>query len=613
MLNFNEELHQYTNDKGDVYVSCTQLIEHYTPKFDKEFWLYYKVLQEKAGFSNDEEGKKLFSKWLTRGYGFSFKHKSIEALQEIAEKIGVNIVNVDYKDREWKKENKKSTDKGTKFHNLQEKNALTEGKGILSNGISLVYRSYNGGLENTSFGENGVEGIPELRLYNHEYKLAGTADDPVFYPKKIVEINDFKGLSLDTDIPTKLGWKKMKDINVGDEIFDGKGNITKVKDVSQIHYNPCYKLTFDCGEEIIADHEHRWVVFTGLGNRKNKENVFTTEEIFNYSNTKKTPVRIKNNSIELEETDLPIDPYVLGLWLADGNRTVGTITCVNNNIWEEIHKRGYKTSVNHNRNFDKAESRTIFGIKIELEKLNLIKNKHIPLKYLRSSYKQRLDLLRGFCDGDGYFNRVRNRVAITTTKEWQRDAIIELVSSLGWKVVSFPYKTKGFGKENIQAYSVCFTPSENPFLCRNKDFEEVMKNKRMFNSEYKYIKKIEKIDTVPTKCLAVESEEHTYMVTKHYIVTHNTNKKIITENKWEKMLYPLNKYDNCNYVHYNIQLSLYGWMLEQFGYKVRNLQITHYLFNEQEEPIASKVYKFDYLKKDVEKLLNHYVNNKGHD
>ena len=89
-----------------------------------------------------------------------------------------------------------------------------------------------------------------------------------------------------------------------------------------------------------------------------------------------------------------------------------------------------------------------------------------------------------------------------------------------------------------------------------------------------------------------------------------TNKKIVTENKWDKMLYPLDKYDNCNYVHYNIQLSIYGWMLEQFGYKVRNLQITHYIFDEQETPIAKREYKFEYLKEDVENLLEHYVTHK---
>ncbi len=77
MLNFDEKEHRYFNDKNETYTSATQIIEHYTPYFEEDFWLKYKVLQDKAGFNNDEEGKKLFSRWLTRTCGFSFKNKTV--------------------------------------------------------------------------------------------------------------------------------------------------------------------------------------------------------------------------------------------------------------------------------------------------------------------------------------------------------------------------------------------------------------------------------------------------------------------------------------------------------------------------------------------------------
>ena len=60
-----------------------------------------------------------------------------------------------------------------------------------------------------------------------------------------------------TKIPTKNGWTTIKDIKEGEEIFDKEGNITKVLHKSDIHYNPCFKITFDNGESIVADHEHR--------------------------------------------------------------------------------------------------------------------------------------------------------------------------------------------------------------------------------------------------------------------------------------------------------------------------------------------------------------------
>ena len=63
----------------------------------------------------------------------------------------------------------------------------------------------------------------------------------------------------------------MKDLKVNDEVFDGDGFITTIKNVSNIHYNPCYKITFDTNESIICDHEHRWEVYSGFGQTNNKK------------------------------------------------------------------------------------------------------------------------------------------------------------------------------------------------------------------------------------------------------------------------------------------------------------------------------------------------------
>lgn len=61
------------------------------------------------------------------------------------------------------------------------------------------------------------------------------------------------------------------------------------------------------------------------------------------------------------------------------------------------------------------------------------------------------------------------------------------------------------------------------------------------------------------------------------------------------MKHPINHLMDCNLIHYNLQISMYCWMLEQFGYTVKNLSFHH--FNE--------MYKLEYLKKEVEDMLNH--------
>ena len=168
--------------------------------------------------------------------------------------------------------------------------------------------------------------------------------------------------------------------------------------------------------------------------------------------------------------------------------------------------------------------RTVLNIRGELNKLNLLKNKHIPDVYLRASHEQRLDLLRGFMDTDGYFNKTRKRFVMATTQLWQAEDLSKLVSSLGWKPTLIKCKKYCNGKV-FDGYDVCFNATENPFLIRNQDcLDFATANKDV--SLYRNIISIEKIDSVPTKCITVDSPNHTYLAGYNLIPTHNSNKKL---------------------------------------------------------------------------------------
>ena len=81
---------------------------------------------------------------------------------------------------------------------------------------------------------------------------------------------------------------------------------------------------------------------------------------------------------------------------------------------------------------------------------------------------------------------------------------------------------------------------------------------------------------------------------------YKTNNKIRKSNKFQKLKSPVDRLDDVNYNHYRLQVSLYAWMLEQFGFKVRNTAFTH--FNKQ--------YKFRYMRKDIVNILNYYKDGK---
>lgn len=390
---------------------------------------------------------------------------------------------------------------------------------------------------------------------------------------------DWKGLPLDTPILTNNGWKTMGTLTYNDKVFDNDGNMVKIKHISKIKNIKCLSMKFDNGEEIVSDFEHRWLVFT-KHNNKIKEMVLTTQEIKNYCKiTKRIShkiLKIENpKPLKIEKRDLPIDPYLFGVWLGDGHSRCGMITQQNELVWDEIKKRGYVVGNDVSKGGSGlATSRTIIGLRTELRKLNLLKNKHLPEIFLLSSYEQRLDILRGLMDTDGCYHKKRNRYTINTTKQTQVNYSVELFSSMGLKPTVIKYFTK-INNKIIQCYSIEFTNSPfNPFLCKNQNINfKQQKNK----SSFRNIKSVTEVDSVPTICIEVDSPKHTFLIGKSLIVTHNTNQpKNFEIQPWTNKMYePFTTYDNTALGHYYLQLPLYGRLLLKMlkGTKYENIKL----------------------------------------
>jgi len=379
-------------------------------------------------------------------------------------------------------------------------------------------------------------------------------------------ITDWKGLPLDTPILTNRGWRTMGTLIKGDMVYDKDGNLVNILNISKVKNKKCLKIKFDNNEEVVSDFEHRWLVYTSVLGVK-KEVVMTTQEIKDYNDnlTKRDSYRI----LKIENTKplnnpmvkLPIDPYVLGVWLGDGHSIDAKITQTNNVVWDEINNRGYKLGDDVSQGgAGKATTRTVFGLQSQLRELSLLTNKHIPEIYLSSSYEQRLDLLRGLMDSDGTYNKTRKRFVMATTSKLQANYYVEVVSSLGIKTTIITYNKKFNGKF-IPCYNIEFTTTEfNPFLCRNQDIVLIPKtNKRL----YRTIVSVEEVKSVPTKCIEVDSPSSTFLCGKSLIVTHNTNKpKNFQIQAWTvPMLPPFEKYDDTALSHYKIQLPLYGRLI----------------------------------------------------
>lgn len=618
---FKEDVHKYWDltDPTAEFISVTTLIERFGQPFNKEFWSMYKSLERLIPKED----------WKTISKTFRDKMKIPEDVftmydfsKEDAIREQQNILD------EWQKTNEESCTRGTAIHAELEN--------------SFYKMGANCNLKKFGIGGKFVcdKGRTKLDLEDGvypEYLISRVSDDGILRLAGQIDllvkkghhyiIIDHKGLPLDTPIITPKGFILMKDLKVGDQVFDKNGNICNITVKSKIHHNPCYKIQFDNTDSIVADCDHRWLVYFKKSKCKSHpdgiyEEIMTTEELANYISFKKEnnqwksiyiPKIANTKPLNLPHKNLLIDPYVLGCWLGDGSKSCGVITNSTNNVYSEIIKRGYTLGKDISEE-TRCEAHTILGLRTLLNKYNLLNNKHIPNEYLTASYQQRLDLLRGLMDTDGYYNKIRHRFVMTTDQKWQMEDMVKLCSSLGIKVSVFDAHPKCNGKV-YSGWNITFsTLGLNPFLSRNQDDIIYPKSDKC---SFRNIISVEEVPMVPTQCIAVDSPTHTYLAGYAMIPTHNTNKSIDKKGYYNsatrtttKMKYPLNNLEDCNFSHYNLQLSTYAWMIQKLDPKA---EIDDLILNWYPHEGGNEQFHMEYLKKDVIKMLSWYKKQKMHE
>lgn len=335
-----------------------------------------------------------------------------------------------------------------------------------------------------------------------------------------------KGLALDTRIPTPDGWTTMEALQKGDRVFDKDGKVTTVTAISEVKHLPCFRVTFSNGSSVVCDDEHRWLARKGGSNAwKQPYREMTVNEMYEAKEDGLSVTIPVQGALALPEANLPLDPYILGYWLGDGSARGAQITCSKEDlphVMEAIKAAGF--SVGTIRSDGRSEAVTVGatdGMRTKLLGMNLILNKHIPDEYMRSSIEQRKALLAGLLDSDGHCDKERGRASFCSSDRKLRDSVFELACSLG----ECPHKRDfmavvyehGFPKK-FPTYQVERKPSFNPFHLARKAANY---QGRKINP-YLGIKSIEKIESVPTKCIAVDSPSRTYLCGDNMAVTHNT-------------------------------------------------------------------------------------------
>lgn len=355
-----------------------------------------------------------------------------------------------------------------------------------------------------------------------------------------------KALALDTPIPTPTGWTTMGELREGDQVFDEHGKPCNIIFATDIQHNrKCYDIVFSDGEVITADADHQWTVDTkssrkARGRAKNPVKVpitVTTEQMrkdlyvqcggkleVNYS------IEVAG-AVEYPEKQLPINPYILGAWLGDGTALNGSITTADDQMLDEFRKAGYELT-----KWQNPYVWSLQGLSTQLRKLGIRNNprrsgglskkefhKRIPVQYLQGSVFQREELLKGLMDTDGsVVDSKCGGVEFSVVDEVLANDVWELVKSLGYKATLRKDPEKFKGIEIGIRYRIYFTPWRPVFRLERKLSQQHLRESPSARQRCRYIVDIRERESVPVKCISVDSPSSLYLAGKNFIPTHNT-------------------------------------------------------------------------------------------
>jgi phage terminase large subunit-like protein len=345
-----------------------------------------------------------------------------------------------------------------------------------------------------------------------------------------------KALALDTPIPTPTGWTTMGELRVGDQVIDEGGRPTTVTFATEVMQDhDCYEVRFSDGTAVIADADHQW--YTEELQHRYRGSVKTTADLAatlamraDGALNHRIPVA---KPLELPVADLPVDPYVLGVWLGDGDSMSAMLTVADQQILDEVAAAGVSVGAAYSSggrtpryllgSGGRSQAARNASLQADLRRLGVLGNKHIPAAYLRASADQRLALLQGLMDTDGHATS-RGQSEFTTVRPQLRDGVLELARSLGLKptchrgMASLDGRVIG-EKWRIQFWSRRELPA---FRLARKRLRLRAAPGRPTRSMHRHIVSVRPVPSVAVRCIQVDSSSHLFLAGRAMVPTHNT-------------------------------------------------------------------------------------------
>ncbi len=245
--------------------------------------------------------------------------------------------------------------------------------------------------------------------------------------------------------------KKVEDVEVGDRLMGDDSTPRNVLSLAR-GQEEMYWVRQNKGVDYRVNQSHILSLKRSRNEGNHKHGEVLNIEVSDYiekSAKFKTNYKGYKVAVEFEEKKLEIDPYFLGLWLGDGRSSDVRIATEDEEVIEYLQNYAFELDKKLHRYAVDGKC-TMFGItniqkegalrdvshslQGKLRTLGVIDNKHIPKIYLANSRKNRLELLAGLLDSDGYYDDKYHVMEIVQKRKALAEEIKFLADSLGFRV-----------------------------------------------------------------------------------------------------------------------------------------------------------------------------------
>ncbi|MBC8086473.1 MAG: replicative DNA helicase, partial [Phycisphaerae bacterium] len=352
-----------------------------------------------------------------------------------------------------------------------------------------------------------------------------------------------KAQPLDARVRTSRGWKAMGELVVGEALASIDGKPSVVSGIFPQGERQAFRVMFSDGRSTECCAEHLWRVHFRAWDAPR---IMSTEQVIAKLKAKRYQNRLWIDMVDGEfgtEAALPVDPWVLGALIGDGSFSKSTMMfstsadAMLDRLRERIDPElelSYSGQydwriIRRNRSAAHGAGGAVRAnpLTLAIDKLGLREKrsheKFIPRSYLDASRAQRLDLLRGLLDTDGWVEKWGS-IRYVTTSPQLADDVVELVRSLGGWCTQHRKQTHfvvdGVRREGRDSFvlNIHHPEPKSLLLLSEKQTRAVavpVRNKRPTFAS------IEPTRVVPTQCISVTHPSRLY-VTDDYVVTHNT-------------------------------------------------------------------------------------------